>query len=63
MKFARSVKILKNLTECKQIMNLIDIVKDTKSNTTALVLNYFNNNTLKSCLHEFDDLQIRRIVY
>ena len=36
-------------------MNLKAIVKDTKSNTIAMVLNYFNNTTLKSCLHEFDD--------
>lgn len=63
IKFARSVKILQNLRDCEQIMNLKSIVRDTKSNTIAMVLNYFNNKTLKSCLHDFDDMQIRKILY
>jgi len=58
-KIKREIKILENLRNGTNIINLLAIVKDPVSRTPALVFEYVNNTDFKTLYSTFTDLDIR----
>lgn len=58
-KIKREIKILENLRNGTNIINLLAIVKDPVSRTPALIFEYVNNTDFKQLYQTFSDYDIR----
>uniref|UniRef100_A0A665WA59 non-specific serine/threonine protein kinase n=1 Tax=Echeneis naucrates TaxID=173247 RepID=A0A665WA59_ECHNA len=62
-KIKREIKILENLRGGRNIISLIDIVKDPVSRTPALVFEHVNNTDFKQLYQTLTDYDIRFYMY
>jgi casein kinase II subunit alpha len=59
----REIKILQNLCGGKNIIQLLDIVRDPQSKTPSLVFEYINNTDFKVLYPTLTDFDIRYYIY
>jgi casein kinase II subunit alpha len=62
-KIKREIKILQNLCGGKNIINLLDVVKDPQSKTPSLVFEYVNNTDFKVLYPTLTDGDIRYYMF
>lgn len=58
-KIKREIKILQNLCGGKNIIKLLDVVRDPQSKTPSLVFEHVNNTDFKVLYPTFDDIDVR----
>ena len=62
-KIKREIKILQNLCGGKNIINLLDVVRDPQSKTPSLIFEYINNTDFKVLYPTLTDYDIRYYMY
>ena len=62
-KIKREIKILQNLCGGKNIINLLDVVRDPQSKTPSLIFEYINNTDFKVLYPQLTDYDIRYYMY
>ncbi|CAG0880092.1 unnamed protein product [Cyprideis torosa] len=62
-KIKREIKILENLRGGTNVITLLDVVKDAVTRTPALVFEYVNNTDFKQLYMNFNDYDIRWVIY
>lgn len=62
-KIKREIKILQNLKGGPNIINLREILRDSASKTTTLVLDCINNVDYKTLYPKFTDYEVRNYMY
>jgi casein kinase II subunit alpha len=62
-KIKREIKILQNLSGGKNIVQLLDIVRDPTSKTPSLIFEYVNNIDFKQLYPALNDYDIRYYMY
>lgn len=62
-KIKREIKILQNLSEGKNIVKLLDIVRDPTSKTPSLVFEYIDHTDFKVLFPKFNDFDVRYYMY
>lgn len=63
MKIKREIKILQNLVDGPNIILLLDVVRDPRSKTPALVFEHVNNIDFRTLYPTFTDADIRFYMY
>ena len=58
-KIKREIKILQNLCGGKNVIQLLDVVRDSQSKTPSLVFEYINNTDFKTLYPTLTDYDIR----
>jgi casein kinase II subunit alpha len=62
-KIKREIKILQNLCGGKNIINLLDVVRDPQSKTPSLIFEYINNTDFKVLYPTLSDYDIRYYMF
>lgn len=62
-KIKREIKILQNVYGGPNIVKLLDVVRDPKSNTPSLVFEFVNNTPFKELYPTFTDIDCRYYMY
>lgn len=62
-KIKREIKILQNLCGGKNIIQLLDVVRDPQSKTPSLIFEYINNTDFKTLYPTLTDYDIRYYMY
>ena len=62
-KIKREIKILQNLSGGKNIVNLIDVVRDPTSKTPSLIFEYIENLDFKLLFPKLNDFDVRYYMY
>lgn len=62
-KIKREIKILQNLSGGKNIVNLIDVVRDPTSKTPSLIFEYIENLDFKVLFPKLNDFDVRYYMY
>ena len=62
-KIKREIKILQNLCGGKNIINLLDVVRDPQSKTPSLVFEFVNNTDFKELYPRLSDADIRYYIF
>jgi len=62
-KIKREIKILQNLSGGKNIIQLLDVVRDTSSKTSCLIFEHVNANDFKTLYPTLSDYDIRYYIY
>ena len=62
-KIKREIKILQNLSGGKNIIQLLDVVRDTSSKTPCLIFEHVNANDFKTLYPTLSDYDIRYYIY
>lgn len=63
MQIKREIKILQNLCGGPNVIQLLDIVRDSQSKTPSLIFEYVNNTDFKVLYQTFVDYDIRFYIY
>lgn len=58
-KIKREIKILQNLSGGKNVVQLLDVVRDPQSKTPSLIFEYINNTDFKQLYPTLSDMDIR----
>ena len=62
-KIKREIKILQNLCGGKNVIQLLDVVRDSQSKTPSLVFEYINNTDFKTLYPTLTDYDIRYYMF
>lgn len=62
-KIKREIKILQNLCGGKNVIQLLDVVRDSQSKTPSLVFEYLNNTDFKTLYPTLSDFDIRYYMF
>jgi casein kinase II subunit alpha len=62
-KIKREIKILQNLSGGKNVIQLLDVVRDPMSKTPSLVFEYINNTDFKVLYPTFTDYDVRYYMF
>ncbi|KAI8077332.1 casein kinase II subunit alpha [Gilbertella persicaria] len=62
-KIKREIKILQNIAGGVNVIELLDVVRDSQSKTPALVFEYINNTDFKILYPKFTDYDVRYYMY
>lgn len=62
-KIRREIKILQNLCEGQNIIQLLDVVRDPQSNTPSLIFEYVDNVDFKVLYPTFKDYDVRYYMF
>lgn len=62
-KIKREIKILQNLNEGKNIVKLLDVVRDPASRTTSLVFEYIEHLDFKVLFPKLNDFDVKYYIY
>lgn len=62
-KIKREIKILQNLCGGKNVIQLLDVVRDPQSKTPSLIFEYINNTDFKTLYPTLTDYDIRYYMY
>ena len=62
-KIKREIKILQNLSGGVNVIQLLDVVRDTQSRVPSLVFEYINNQDFKTLYPTFTDRDVRFYIY
>ena len=62
-KIKREIKILQNLNEGKNIVKLLDVVRDTASRTTSLVFEHIEHLDFKVLFPKLNDFDVKYYIY
>lgn len=62
-KIKREIKILQNLNGGKNIVKLLDVVRDPASKTPSLVFEYIEHTDFKVLFPKFSDFDVRYYMY
>ena len=62
-KIKREIKILQNLCGGKNVIQLLDVVRDSQSKTPSLVFEFLNNTDFKTLYPTLTDYDIRYYMY
>ena len=62
-KIKREIKILQNLCGGKNVIQLLDVVRDSQSKTPSLIFEFLNNTDFKTLYPTLTDYDIRYYMY
>jgi casein kinase II subunit alpha len=62
-KIKREIKILQNLNGGKNIVKLLDVVRDPASKTPSLIFEYIDHTDFKVLFPKFNDFDVRYYMY
>ena len=62
-KIKREIKILQNMNEGKNIVKLLDVVRDPASRTTSLVFEYIEHLDFKVLFPKLNDFDVKYYIY